>query len=62
MRISDYIPKAGPGITASEVLKRIPDPTADLDDVREALRISESDGYVMRIGNYFWGTGNALSS
>ena len=57
MRISDYIPAAGPGIIASEVLRRIPDHTAELEDVREALRIAESDGFITRIGNYYWGTG-----
>ena len=62
MRISDFIPKTGPGITASEVLSRIPDQTATLEDVREAIRIAESDGYIMRIGNYFWGTRSRVSS
>ena len=62
MRISDFVPKAGPGITASEILQRIPDPTAELEDVREALRIAESDGYIMRIGNYYWGTQTPFSN
>jgi hypothetical protein len=55
MFISKYIPKAGPGLTATEILKRIPDHTAELEDVKEALRIAESDQRVWRIGNYYWG-------
>ena len=59
MKIWEYVYKSGAGMTASAVLHRIPDPSAELWDVQEALRWAELDGKVTKIGAYYWRAENA---
>jgi len=55
VKIWNHIPKAGPGLKAEDILSLVPDPTAEIEDIKEALKIAERDGKVYRLGAYFWG-------
>ncbi|MEI6478547.1 MAG: hypothetical protein WCO52_06185 [bacterium] len=54
MKIETLIPWDGPGATIVQIIDRIPDRSTTLADVKEALRWAESDGKVIRYGNYYW--------
>ena len=56
MKIWNFVPTDGPGITASGVMNRCADPDAELWDIQEALRWAERDGKVKRLGCYYWRT------
>ena len=58
MRIWEYVPYTGPGLSTWEVFGRVrecrPEDEMEVSDVNEALHIAERDRKVKRYGSYWW--------